>query len=66
MGNAKKANTTPKRYLKEIRDVESTYNIGDTISASVFSVGEIVDVTGTTKGKVSKVLLNVITNLVDQ
>ena len=51
MGNAKKANTTPKRYLKEIRDVESTYNIGDTISASVFSVGEIVDVTGTTKGK---------------
>ena len=51
MGNAKKANTTPKRYLKEIRDVEATYNIGDTISASVFSVGEIVDVTGTTKGK---------------
>ena len=51
MGNAKKANTTPKRYLKEIRDVELTYNIGDTISASVFSVGEIVDVTGTTKGK---------------
>ena len=51
MGNAKKANTTPKRYLKEIRDVESNYNIGDTISASVFSVGEIVDVTGTTKGK---------------
>ncbi len=51
MGNAKKANTTPKRYLKEIRDVESTYNIGDTISASVFSVGEVVDVTGTSKGK---------------
>lgn len=51
MGNAKKANTTPKRYLKEIRDVESTYNIGDTISADVFNVGEIVDVTGTSKGK---------------
>ena len=51
MGNAKKANTTPKRYVKEIRDVESTYNIGDTISADVFSVGEIVDVTGTSKGK---------------
>lgn len=51
MGNAKKANTTPKRYLKEIRDVESTYNIGDTISADVFGVGEIVDVTGTSKGK---------------
>ena len=51
MGNAKKANTTPKRYLKEIRDVDNTYNIGDTISASVFSAGEVVDVTGTSKGK---------------
>ena len=51
MGNAKKANTTPKRFLKEIRDVESTYNIGDTIGATVFEVGEIVDVTGTSKGK---------------
>ena len=51
MGNAKKANTTPKRFLKEIRDVESAYNIGDTIGATVFEVGEIVDVTGTSKGK---------------
>ena len=51
MGNAKKANTTPKRFLKEIKDVESTYNIGDTIGATVFEVGEIVDVTGTSKGK---------------
>lgn len=50
MGHAKKANTTPKRYLKEIRDVESTYNIGDTIGASVFAVGDIVDVTGVSKG----------------
>lgn len=51
MGNAKKANTTPKRFLKEIRDVESTYNIGDTLSADIFEVGEVVDVTGTSKGK---------------
>lgn len=50
MGNAKKANTTPKRYLKEIRDVESTYNLGDVVSADVFNIGEIVDVTGTSKG----------------
>ena len=50
IGQAKKANTTPKRYLKEIRNVESTYNIGDTISADVFKVGEIVDVTGVSKG----------------
>lgn len=51
IGNAKKAGTTPKRFLKEIRDYEGTYNIGDTISADVFTAGEIVDVTGTTKGK---------------
>ena len=51
LGHAKKANTTPKRFLKEIKDVEATYNIGDKIDASIFEVGEIVDVTGTTKGK---------------
>ena len=51
VGHAKKANTTPKRYLKEIRDYEGTYNLGDTISADVFTVGEYVDVTGTSKGK---------------
>ena len=31
IGHAKKANTTPTRYLKEIRDYEGTYNLGDTI-----------------------------------
>ena len=50
IGHAKKANTTPKRYLKEIRNVEGTYNLGDTISADVFTAGEYVDVTGTSKG----------------
>lgn len=50
IGHAKKANTTPKRYLKEIRNLEGTYNLGDTISADVFTVGEYVDVTGTSKG----------------
>ena len=51
IGHAKKANTTPKRFLKEIRDYEGSYNIGDEITADLFTVGEIVDVTGTTKGK---------------
>ena len=50
VGHAKKANTTPMRYLKEIRDYEGTYNLGDTISADVFAAGEYVDVTGTSKG----------------
>jgi len=51
MGRAKKANTTPKRFLKEIRDYEGTYNIGDTVSANLFEVGDVIDVTGTSKGK---------------
>ena len=51
VGHAKKANTTPKRFLKEIRNLEGSYNLGDKIDASVFEVGEIVDVTGTSKGK---------------
>ena len=51
IGHAKKANTTPKRVLTEIRDVEGTYNLGDTVSANIFEVGEVVDVTGTSKGK---------------
>ena len=50
IGHAKKANTTPKRFLKEIRDYEGSYNLGDTIDASLFAAGEVVDVTGTSKG----------------
>ena len=50
VGHAKKANTTPKRFLKEIRDCEG-YQVGDKVSADVFEVGDIVDVTGTSKGK---------------
>jgi len=51
IGNAKKANTTPKRFLKEIRDYEGTYNVGDAITVEVFENGDVVDVTGTSKGK---------------
>ena len=50
IGHAKKANTNPKRFLKEIRDYEGSYNLGDTIDASLFTAGEVVDVTGTSKG----------------
>ena len=50
MGRAKKANTTPKRFLKEIRDYDGTVNIGDVITANTFEVGDVVDVTGTSKG----------------
>ena len=51
-GHLKKANTTPKRFLKEFRGVNiSDYQLGQVIDASIFTVGEMVDVTGTSKGK---------------
>ena len=52
IGHLKKANTTPKRFLKELRGVDvSGYSLGQELKADVFSVGEVVDVTGTSKGK---------------
>ena len=51
IGHAKKAGTTPKRFLKEIRGFEGTFEVGAKISANIFEVGDIVDVTGTSKGK---------------
>jgi len=52
MGHFKKANTTPKRFLKEIKGVDiTTYTVGAEIKADVFNVGEMVDVTGVSKGK---------------
>ena len=52
IGHTKKANTTPKRFLREIRGVNvADYTLGQTIGVDVFEAGEIVDVTGTSKGK---------------
>ena len=52
MGHFKKANTNPKRFLKEVRGVDiSAYKLGDEIKADIFAEGEMVDVTGTSKGK---------------
>ena len=51
-GHLKKANTTPKRFLKELRGVDvSNYSLGQEIKADIFKEGEVVDVTGTSKGK---------------
>ena len=48
----KKANVTPKRFLKEIRNVDvSAYTLGQEIKADIFTVGEMVDVSGVSKGK---------------
>ncbi len=52
MGHTKKANTSPKRFLREIRGVDvENYQLGQTLEANIFSEGEIVDVTGISKGK---------------
>lgn len=52
VGHMKKANTTPKRFLREIRGVDvANYQLGSEIKADIFTAGEMVDVTGTSKGK---------------
>ena len=52
LGHLKKANTTPKRFLKEIRGVDvNNFELGQEIHADYFVQGEVVDVTGTSKGK---------------
>ena len=52
MGHTKKANTTPKRFLREIRGVDiSAYTLGQEVKADLFLAGEMVDVTGISKGK---------------
>lgn len=52
IGHTTKANTEPKRFLKEIRGVNvNDYTLGQVIDASLFNAGEIVDVTGVSKGK---------------
>lgn len=51
IGHTNKANTTPKRFFREIRGVEiNNYSLGQEISCDIFEAGEVVDVTGTTKG----------------
>ena len=51
-GIANKANTAPKRFIKEFRyDEMMSYEVGDKITVDSFVAGEVVDVTGTSKGK---------------
>jgi len=51
-GHAEKANTNPKRYIREIRDANlDEYEVGQEISVEIFEPGDKIDVTGTSKGK---------------
>ncbi|HDR8448389.1 TPA: 50S ribosomal protein L3 [Bacillus cereus] len=51
-GHTAKASTTPKRFIREIRDADvAGLEVGQEVKVDVFATGEIVDVTGISKGK---------------
>jgi large subunit ribosomal protein L3 len=51
-GHFEKAGVKPLKFLREMRLKEaSEYNVGDTIGVDIFAAGDLVDVTGTSKGK---------------
>lgn len=51
-GHFDKHDVAPKKTLREFRfDDPDAHNVGDIIKADAFAVGDIVDVSGTSKGK---------------
>ncbi len=51
-GHFAKAGVAPVKFIREMRLADaSEYNVGDTVGVDIFSAGELVDVTGTSKGK---------------
>lgn len=51
-GHAEKANTSPKRFIKEFRGADlAAYEVGQEVKVDIFAEGDVVDVTGTSKGK---------------
>lgn len=51
-GHAAKANTAPKRFVREIRGVNlGEFEVGQELKADIFAAGDVVDVAGVTKGK---------------
>jgi large subunit ribosomal protein L3 len=52
LGHFAKAGVTPRRHVVELRyDNASEYELGQELSADTFAAGDIVDVTGVTRGK---------------
>ena len=49
LGQFKKANVTPKRFVKEFK-LDGDYQLGQELKCDVFAEGDLVDVTGKTKG----------------
>jgi large subunit ribosomal protein L3 len=51
-GHVAKANTAPKRFVREFNGVNlADYEVGQEVNVSIFAEGEMVDVTGISKGK---------------
>lgn len=51
LGHLKKANVAAKKHLKEFRvDKAAEMNVGDEVKATIFAVGDKIDVTGISKG----------------
>lgn len=50
LGTFKKAGVKPKKHLKELHFSNATYEVGQEIKCDIFKEGEVVDVTGITKG----------------
>lgn len=51
-GHVAKANTAPKRFVKEFNGVDAAgYEVGQEVKVDIFAEGDIVDVTGISKGK---------------
>lgn len=52
MGHFKRANTTPKRKLKEFKEFGQELALGQSLKVDeIFAEGEFVDITGISKGK---------------
>jgi large subunit ribosomal protein L3 len=52
LGHFEKAGVNPRRHLVEVKlEGSEDYQLGQEITAEVFEAGQLVDVTGTTKGK---------------
>ena len=51
IGHAKKAGVGPKQFIREVRSDEMEYEVGQEVKADIFSAGDMVDVTGISKGK---------------
>ena len=51
-GQFAKAGVTPRRHVAEIRTADAgSYTVGQELPADTFAAGDVIDVTGTTKGK---------------